>query len=246
MAANALVQENSAKVGQFSWPALPKFLSPILVLAASMALVSCSGSAQRTTAPKPSYVQRPQPSYVRTPKPSYMRSAHRIPLGGGVRKIGKPYKILGRWYTPRHQPGYNRIGVASWYGRQFHGKKTANGEVFNMNNLTAAHPTLPLPSYVRVTNLSNRRSLVLRVNDRGPYAHNRIMDLSKKSAELLGAKTKGTIRVSVRYLGPAPLDGNLRRERAYLTRQPWFKARYAKRHVGSSWISRFALGGPPK
>ena len=238
--------KNAPSLGEFSSAGRSRLMSPIIVLAASMALVSCSGGSTRSITPQPSYVQHVQSSYAWTAKPSYAHRASRIPLGGGVRKIGKPYKVAGRWYTPRHQPRYDRVGTASWYGTQFHGKKTANGEIFDMHNLTAAHPTLPIPSYVRVTNLANRRSLILRVNDRGPYARNRIMDLSKKSAKLLGVANKGTLRVRVQYLGQAPLNGNLSRERAYLARQPWYKARYARRNAQSSWISRFALGAPPK
>ena len=149
---------------------------------------------------------------------------------------------MGRWYTPKHQPNYNQVGMASWYGTQFHGKKTANGEIFDMNNLTAAHPTLPIPSYVRVTNLANNRTLVLRVNDRGPYAHNRIMDLSRKAASLLDTKSKGVGRVRVQYLGPAPFSGDLSREYAYLARQPWYRRAKAKIKPKKSWGNRLALG----
>lgn len=117
-------------------------------------------------------------------------------------KIGRPYQIEGRWYVPARQDNYNATGTASWYGPQFHGRPTANGERFDMNALTAAHPTLPLPSYVRVTNLGNGRSAIVRVNDRGPFAKNRIIDLSKRSAEVLGFASRGTAQVRVQYLGP--------------------------------------------
>lgn len=116
---------------------------------------------------------------------------------GGVVKIGKPYKIAGKWYTPSVQPNYDEVGYASWYGPQFHGKSTANGEVFNMNQVTAAHKTLPLPSYVRVTNLSNNRTIIVRVNDRGPFVGDRIIDLSRRSAQLLGFEKKGVEKVRV-------------------------------------------------
>ena len=105
---------------------------------------------------------------------------------GGSYKVGKPYKISGQWYYPKEDYSYSEVGIASWYGKDFHAKKTANGENYDMNTLTAAHRTLPLPSIVRVTNLENGRSLVLRVNDRGPYAKNRIIDISKRGAQLLG------------------------------------------------------------
>lgn len=138
----------------------------------------------------------------------------RVPKGGGYFKIGKPYQINGKWYRPRRQPGYNRVGMASWYGDMFHGRLTANGEVFDMHALTAAHPTLPLPSLVRVTNLENGKVLVVRVNDRGPYRHNRVIDLSKRVASILGFKKKGTARVKVKYLGKAPLNGDDSYERS--------------------------------
>jgi rare lipoprotein A len=149
------------------------------------------------------------------------------PKGGGVYKVGSPYTINGQTFTPREVTSYNRMGVASWYGELFHGRRTANGEIFDMEALTAAHPTLPIPSYVRVTNPRNGRSLILRVNDRGPYAHNREIDLSWASASLLGIANAGTGMVQVEYLGRAPLDGNDGYERQALARQPWAGARVA-------------------
>ncbi len=118
----------------------------------------------------------------------------------GTYKVGSPYTIGGRRYYPAVDYSYDNKGVASWYGPNFHGKKTANGEIYDQNELTAAHKTLPLPSIVRVTNLSNGRSLVVRVNDRGPYAHGRIIDMSKRSAELLGFRSKGLAKVRVQVL----------------------------------------------
>ena len=119
---------------------------------------------------------------------------------GGVYKVGNPYQIMGRWYYPKEDYSYSEIGTASWYGDDFHAKRTANGEKYDMNTLTAAHRTLPLPSIVRVTNLENGRSLVVRVNDRGPYAKERIIDVSKRGAQLLGYQTKGTTKVKVEIL----------------------------------------------
>lgn len=119
---------------------------------------------------------------------------------GGVYKVGKPYKILGKWYYPKEDYDYSEVGVASWYGADFHAKKTANGERYDMNSLTAAHRTLPLPSIVKVTNLENGRSLVLRVNDRGPYAKSRIIDVSKRASQLLGFHTQGTTKVRVEVM----------------------------------------------
>lgn len=119
---------------------------------------------------------------------------------GGTYKVGNPYKIMGKWYYPKEDYSYSEVGTASWYGKDFHAKKTANGERYDMNSLTAAHRTLPLPSIVKVTNLENGRSLVLRVNDRGPYAKNRIIDVSKRASQLLGFFTQGTTKVRVEVM----------------------------------------------
>lgn len=126
---------------------------------------------------------------------------------GGTYKVGKPYQVGGVWYVPREDPGYNKVGVASWYGSQFHAKATANGETFDMNAMTAAHTTLPLPSLVEVTNLENGRKVVVRVNDRGPFVGDRIIDLSRAAARELGYESKGLAKVRVRYVGRAPLGG---------------------------------------
>lgn len=131
-----------------------------------------------------------------------------IPRGGGTYRVGKPYTIGGKTYVPREDANYHEEGVASWYGDAFHGRLTANGEVFDMASLTAAHPTLPIPSYARVTNLNNGKSLIVRVNDRGPYHNDRLIDLSNKAAELLAFKGHGVARVRVEYVGRASLDGS--------------------------------------
>lgn len=120
----------------------------------------------------------------------------------GNYKVGNPYQIEGIWYYPHVDYEYEETGIASWYGPNFHGKPTANGEVFDMNELTAAHRTLPLPSLVEVTNLENGRKLKLRVNDRGPFAKGRIIDISRQGAQLLGFKVNGTAKVRVRILAP--------------------------------------------
>ncbi|MEN6544232.1 septal ring lytic transglycosylase RlpA family protein [Parvibaculum sp.] len=136
------------------------------------------------------------------------RSTDHVPTGeGGSYKIGKPYQVAGVWYYPHEDENYDSTGIGSWYGPQFHGKSTANGETFDQEALTAAHPTLPMPVLVRVTNLENGRSLVVRVNDRGPFVNGREIDLSRKAAELLGYDRKGTARVRVQYVGRAPLPG---------------------------------------
>jgi rare lipoprotein A len=116
----------------------------------------------------------------------------------------KPYQINGRWYYPSEQPDYNEIGLASWYGDQFHNRYTADGEMFDMNMPSAAHKTLPLPSLVEVTNLANGRKMTVRVNDRGPFVDGRIIDMSKEAAKQLGFYGQGVAQVRVRYIGPAP------------------------------------------
>lgn len=126
----------------------------------------------------------------------------------GRNQIGKPYKVRGKWYHPKEYKQYSKVGTASWYGHAFHGRLTANGEVYNVADLTAAHPTLPLPSYARVTNLSNGSSVIVRVNDRGPFHDNRLIDLSQRAAQMLGYAKDGTAKVKVDYLGRAPLEGN--------------------------------------
>lgn len=137
-----------------------------------------------------------------------------VKKGGGSVKIGKPYKIRGKWYYPKEEPGYDKVGLASWYGPNFHGRLTANGEVYDQYHLSAAHPTFPLPSYARVTNQTNGKSVIVRVNDRGPYAHGRIIDLSSKAADVLDIKQQGVAKVRVQYIGRAPLHG---RDMAYLS-----------------------------
>lgn len=125
----------------------------------------------------------------------------------GGYKVGQPYQVAGIWYVPKEDPDYDKTGIASWYGDAFNMKATANGEVFNMDQVSAAHTTLPLPSIVEVTNLDNGRKLRVRVNDRGPFVDNRIIDLSRAAAQELGYDRQGLARVRVRYIGPAPLAG---------------------------------------
>jgi rare lipoprotein A len=118
----------------------------------------------------------------------------------GRYKIGNPYQIKDVWYYPKEDFEYDQTGIGSWYGTKFHGRKTANGETYDMNGISAAHRTLPMPSFVRVTNLDNGRTLNVRINDRGPYAHGRILDLSRRAAQLLGYEKQGTTRLRVRIL----------------------------------------------
>jgi rare lipoprotein A (peptidoglycan hydrolase) len=115
-------------------------------------------------------------------------------------KIGNPYKIFGISYAPQNYESFEEEGTASWYGSEFHGRKTANGEIYNIDDITAAHPTLPLPSLIKITNLYNNKSATVRVNDRGPFAKNRIIDVSEKTSEILGFKNKGTTKVKVVFL----------------------------------------------
>ncbi|WP_337185325.1 septal ring lytic transglycosylase RlpA family protein [Phenylobacterium sp.] len=159
-----------------------------VILAAGASLAACAS------------VQPRYPSQAGAGKPGAVAST-------GVRKVGQPYQVNGIWYVPREQPDYDQRGVASWYGQQFHLKATANGEVFDMNAVSAAHTTLPLPSMVEVTNLDNGRRLTVRVNDRGPFHDNRIIDLSQEAAIQLGFHRQGLANVRVRYVGPAPLTG---------------------------------------
>ncbi len=122
--------------------------------------------------------------------------------GQGRFKVGSPYEVRDVWYYPAVDPFYDETGIASWYGDPFHGRVTANGEIYDMNALTAAHKTLPLPTFVRVTNLENGRSIVVRVNDRGPFVHGRIIDMSRRGAQLLSFDMAGTAKVRVTVLPP--------------------------------------------
>ena len=140
--------------------------------------------------------------------PRMVADGQPVPRGGGQYLVGHPYTIAGHTYYPRENPTYSAVGMASWYGDAFHGRRTANGEVYDMRAITAAHPTMPLPSYARVTNLANGYSVVVRVNDRGPYHGGRVMDVSSRAADVLDFKGEGTAKVKVEYIGPAPLEGS--------------------------------------
>ncbi|TXM65179.1 septal ring lytic transglycosylase RlpA family protein, partial [Methylobacterium sp. WL69] len=149
------------------------------------------------------------PKYGVKASPRLYKEGDVIPKGGGRRFSGKPYVVAGRTYVPREDAkGYVREGLASWYGAAFHGRMTANGEVFDRNSIAAAHPTLPLPSYARVTNLTNHRSMIVRVNDRGPYHADRIMDVSEEVAQALEFHRSGTSKVRVEYVGKASTAGS--------------------------------------
>src|ERR1700735_5576722 len=131
-----------------------------------------------------------------------------VPHGGGQYLVGRPYTVAGHRYYPAENTSYTATGMASWYGAAFHGRRTANGEVYDMASLSAAHPTMPLPSYARVTNLQNGYSVIVRVNDRGPYHAGRVMDVSSRVADVLDMKAMGTAKVKVDYVGPAPMEGS--------------------------------------
>ena len=182
-------------MGRAWGPSLRRFVRVGVLALAAGALAACSGSDP-----------------LRTKNTKYSKrivdEGEDVPKGGGNYKIGQPYHLNGQTYYPAENPNYRAEGIASWYGPDFHGRVTANGEVYDMHGISAAHPTLPMPSYVRVTNLSNGRSIIVRVNDRGPYAKNRIIDLSIGTAKALGFYGQGLARVRVEYVGRAPLEGS--------------------------------------
>lgn len=170
------------------------------------ALAGCSANptAQHFAAKRGSDID---PRYGVRASPRVVADGEPVPKGGGSYLVGKPYAIAGRTYYPTERPGTS-VGLASYYGMDFHGRRTANGEIFDRMSISAAHPTMPLPSYARVTNLRNSHSIVVRVNDRGPYHENRVMDVSERVAEALKFKTVGTTPVKVEWLGRASLSGS--------------------------------------
>src|SRR4051812_23319328 len=151
---------------------------------------------------------RLDPKYGVSSSPRLVALGQPVPKGGGTYRVGKPYTVGGRTYEPQENANYSAEGLASWYGEDFHGRATANGEVYDMASISAAHPTLPIPSYARVTNLANRKSIIVRVNDRGPYHANRLIDVSVRTARLLGFYDNGVARVRVDYVGRAALEGS--------------------------------------
>lgn len=141
--------------------------------------------------------------------PRVVADGEEVPKGGGRQLVGKAYSVAGKRYTPYEKPvGYTAVGTASWYGEAFHGRRTANGEVYDRRSISAAHPTMPLPAYARVTNTLNNRSIIVRVNDRGPYHGGRVMDVSQGTAEALAFRHLGTARIKLEYLGQASLAGS--------------------------------------
>ena len=174
-------------------------------VAAAVALAGCANQTVQHYAHGHEYF--PEGKYGHA-SPKVVADGQPVPKGGGQYLVGHPYTIAGHTYVPHEVTSYTAVGMASWYGAAFHGRRTANGEVYDMASLTAAHPTMPLPSYARVTNLSNGYSVIVRVNDRGPYSGGRVMDVSSRTADVLGFKGEGSARIKVEYVGQAPMEGS--------------------------------------
>lgn len=177
--------------------------NPRLVLSglAALTLAGCAAQPQRYA------TSNIDPRYGVAASPRVVAEGDVVPRGGGTYMVGKPYTVGGITYYPSERT-YASVGLASYYGTAFHGRRTANGEVFDRESVSAAHPTMPLPSYARVTNLRTRSSIIVRVNDRGPYHPGRIMDVSQRVAEALDFKQSGTAKVKVEYIGRAGLAGS--------------------------------------
>ena len=167
---------------EFSAASFGRWARATAIALAALALANCSGSNYSSSTD----------SGERTFRPRY--------------SLGRPYTVNGQTYVPAENPNYRAEGIASWYGPDFHGGPTANGERYDMHGISAAHPTLPLPCYARVTNLENGRSIIVRVNNRGPFAHDRIADLSVGAAKALNFYHKGTAHIRMEYVGRAAID----------------------------------------
>jgi rare lipoprotein A len=193
-------------------PAEVRFSNRIETLPASEAApINLRPGAQSVNLPPaPNPVSYVPATFAPAPRPLVQAPAAVTaqPVAYAEPYAGPPYQVEGKWFVPTHEPNYDEVGVASWYGPTFHGKDSASGEQFDENAMTAAHPTLPIPSLVRVTNLENGRSVIVRLNDRGPFVDDRIIDLSKKAGEVLNLHGKGTAKVRVQYVGPAPAAPN--------------------------------------
>jgi len=207
----------STMVSRFAMNAVAKLAGPhnivtpcsslrvfAVAAATALALGGCAQQPDQRVAHGKEYF----PSSIYGPaSPRVVADNEPVPRGGGTYLVGKPYTIAGKTYYPSEKR-YAAVGYASWYGDAFHGRRTANGEIYDRTSISAAHPTMPLPSYARVTNLRNARSIIVRVNDRGPYTGGRIMDVSRQVAEALEFRHLGTTKVKVEYLGPASLAGS--------------------------------------
>ncbi len=188
---------------------LSKLAKGLMCIGLGLGVANCAGSNPRHASTKSSEVGAfSHPKYGKASE-RVVAEGEAVPKGGGRYQVGKPYSVAGRTYVPHEMNGkYTSTGMASWYGEAFHGRRTANGEVYDKDSITAAHPTMPLPSYARVTNVNNGRSIIVRVNDRGPYHGGRVMDVSQRVAESLEFKHIGTARIKVDHLGPAGLAGS--------------------------------------
>jgi rare lipoprotein A len=173
---------------EFSADSFGSSARAIAVALASIALAHCSGSNYSGS--------------------SYTDNGERVSHSAGRYSVGKPYSVNGQTYVPAENPKYRAEGIASWYGPDFHGGPTANCERYDMHGISAAHPTMPLPSYARVTNLENGRSIIVRVNNRGPFVHDRMADLSIGAAKALDFYRRGTAHVRMEYVGRAPIEGS--------------------------------------
>jgi rare lipoprotein A len=194
---------------RFAFPLVfraPRRLFMIALAGGAMGLGGCAQQPQMQRLSANSKEYFPSSKYGPA-SPRVVADGEPVPRGGGTYMVGKPYSVAGHTYYPSEKR-YAAVGLASWYGDAFHGRRTANGEVYDRDGVTAAHPTMPLPSYARVTNLYNHRSIIVRVNDRGPFAVDRIMDVSRKTAEALDFHNVGTAKVKVEYVGAASLAGS--------------------------------------
>lgn len=202
------VRARWAKGGAFASP-VPGFTVPLLKV--TMTAVGCLALANCSSSSFTAGERTKDPKYGVYASPRLVAGADPIDPGvsrRGVYLVGRPYVVAGKRYVPHEDTNYSAVGTASWYGNDFHGRLTANGEVFDMHDVTAAHKTMPLPSYARVTNLENGDSIIVRVNDRGPYHGGRVIDVSRRAAELLEFKQQGTGRVKVEYVGRAKPTGS--------------------------------------
>jgi rare lipoprotein A len=200
----------SALVEAFDRSGQPSLRTAGALLLAGFALSGCAQQPTAQTASNHRYHGHEHFAEGQYGKasPRMVADGEAIPRGGGQYLVGHPYSVNGRTYYPTENEHYVGVGTASWYGDAFHGRKTANGEIYDKNALSAAHPTMPLPSYARVTNLGNGYSVIVRVNDRGPYAAGRVMDVSSRVADVLDFKHMGTAHVKVEYVGRAPIEGS--------------------------------------
>ncbi len=195
---------DSAVVTPWNGPTLRSGLRIAAAVATGLVVANCG-----STTSKMSKQGGIDPKYGVSASPKVVADGDPVPKGGGREIVGKPYVVAGRLYTPREMSTtYSATGTASWYGPSFHGRMTANGEVFDRLSISAAHPTMPLPSYIRVTNVNNGYSIIARVNDRGPYHGGRLIDVSQRVAEALAFKNAGTARVKVDYVGRASTAGS--------------------------------------